>query len=383
MALRGVKVLELAGLAPVPFCGMILSDFGASVIRVDRPNTFLNVDTLCRGKRSVVLDLRKPEGAEVFRKLCVKADVLIEPFRAGVMEKLHLGPSDLCSVNPRLIYARLTGFGQNGPFAKMAGHDINYIAIAGVLSALQHGSRPHHPVNLLGDFAGGGLICALGICMALLERVNSGKGQVIDANMVQGSSYISSFLWTSQDPNLGLPLWDNSPGKNLLDGGAHFYRTYKTKDGKFMAVGALEPQFYKQLLDGLGVNSDEFPQMTDWDKSQEKFEGIFSSKTQAEWCKIFDFKDACVTPVVPLENAQEHFHNVANKSFTSDGKRIFPRPAPILSRTPAEPALQEPVSGEHTLEVLQELQLPQEQINKLLSEGIIETSDSVNTKSKL
>lgn len=383
MALRGVRVLELAGLAPAPFCGMILSDFGASVIRVDRPNNFLNADTLCRGKRSVILDLRKPAGVEVFQKLCGKADVLIDPFRAGVMEKLCLGPSDLCGLNPRLIYARLTGFGQSGPFAKMAGHDINYIAISGVLSALHHGDKPYHPVNLLGDFAGGGLICALGICMALLERVHSGKGQVIDANMVQGSSYVSSFLWTSRNPNYGLPLWGNSPGKNLLDGGAHFYQTYKTKDGKFMAVGALEPQFYKELLDGLGVNSDDFPQMADWEKSQERFQEIFSSKTQAEWCQIFDFKDACVTPVVPFEKTQEHCHNAANESFISDGNKIFPCPAPSLSRSPAKPSLQEPLPGEHTLEVLQELQLPQKQIDMLLSEGVVEIANNANTKSKL
>ncbi|KAL8204005.1 UNVERIFIED_CONTAM: hypothetical protein K2H54_066037 [Gekko kuhli] len=246
MALRGTQVLELAGLAPVPFCGQILADFGAQVVRVDRfRSAAIKVDVQGRGKRSLALDLKQPRGAETLARLCHKADVLIEPFRPGVMENLNLGPDVLLKNNPRLIYARLTGFGSSGAYSKMAGHDINYLAVSGVLSRLgRKDENPYAPVNLLADFAGGSVMCALGIIIALYERSKSGKGQVIDASMVEGAAYLSSFLWKSQ--NLG--LWNRPRGENLLDSGAPFYETYKTSDGKFMAVGALEPQFYKQLI---------------------------------------------------------------------------------------------------------------------------------------
>ncbi|GBM31865.1 Alpha-methylacyl-CoA racemase, partial [Araneus ventricosus] len=247
MALHGLKVIEFAGLAPAPFCGMILRDHGASVIRVDKPFTMGELDTLARGKQSVVVDFKKPASTSILSRLCSKADVLIDPFRPGVMERFKLGPSELCKLNPKLIYARLTGFGQGGPFSKMAGHDINYIAISGVLSALG-GKKPQHPINLMGDFAGGGLICALGICLALLDRHQSGKGQVIDTNMVEGSAYVSSWLWSSRSKLYPFPLWSRPRGKNILDGGAHFYQTYETKDGKFIAVGALEPPFYEAFI---------------------------------------------------------------------------------------------------------------------------------------
>nr|XP_045249520.1 alpha-methylacyl-CoA racemase isoform X2 [Macaca fascicularis] len=245
MALQGILVLELAGLAPGPFCAMVLADFGARVVRVERPGSHYDVSRLGRGKRSLALDLKQPRGAAVLRRLCARSDVLLEPFRSGVMEKLQLGPEILQRDNPKLIYARLTGFGQSGSFSRLAGHDINYLALSGVLSKIgRNGENPYAPLNLLADFAGGGLMCVLGIMMALFERTRSGKGQVIDANMVEGTAYLSSFLWKTQKSS----LWEAPRGQNILDGGAPFYTTYRTADGEFMAVGAIEPQFYELLI---------------------------------------------------------------------------------------------------------------------------------------
>ncbi|XP_072353421.1 alpha-methylacyl-CoA racemase isoform X3 [Scyliorhinus torazame] len=247
MALAGIRVIELAGLAPSPLCGMILADFGAKVVRIDRTRAF-TADVLGRGKRSVALNIKKPEGAEVLKQLCNRSDVLIEPFRRGVMEKLGLGPEGMLEQNPKLIYARLSGFGQSGQYSKNAGHDINYIALSGLLSKFgRKGENPYAPLNVVADFAGGGLMCAMGIILALYERIKSGKGQVIDANMVEGAAYCSSWLWKSQQ----LSLWNRERGENLLDTGAPFYETYKTSDGKYMAVGALEPQFYDKLIEGV------------------------------------------------------------------------------------------------------------------------------------
>ncbi|NXF46719.1 AMACR racemase, partial [Oceanites oceanicus] len=377
MALGGVRVLELAGLAPAPLCGMILADFGAQVVRVDRtPRSAMGTDVQGRGKRSLALDLKRPPGAAALKRLCCRADVLIEPFRHGVMEKLGLGPEVLLQENPRLIYARLTGFGQTGKYAKSAGHDINYLALSGVLSKLgRKDENPYAPVNLLADFAGGGLMCAMGIVTALYERTRSGKGQIIDASMVEGVAYLSSFLWKSQ--NLG--LWNRSRGENLLDSGAPFYETYKTSDGKFMAVGAIEPQFYQQLIKGLGLDSDELPSQlsfSDWPKMKKKFASIFAQKTQAEWCSIFDGTDACVTPVLSFDDVASHQHNKQRSSFIkNDQEEISPRPAPLLSRTPAVPSFKrDPFIGEHTEEILLEYGFTKEEITKLHSEKVIEFS---------
>ncbi|KAK1142991.1 alpha-methylacyl-CoA racemase isoform X1 [Acipenser oxyrinchus oxyrinchus] len=382
MALAGIRVIELAGLAPAPFCGMILSDFGAKVIRVDRTKASMTVDVQSRGKQSVALDLKKPEGAAVLKRLCVESDVLIEPFRNGVMEKLGLGPNEILKDNPRLIYARLTGFGQSGSYAKAAGHDINYVAMSGLLSMLgRHNENPYAPLNLLADFAGGGLICAMGIVLALLERVKSGQGQVIDTSMVEGAAYVGSFLWKSQ--NLG--LWNRSRGENMLDSGAPFYETYKTADGKYMAVGAIEPQFYEELIKGLDLDSSQLPlqmSFSDWPELKRIFTETFASKTQAEWSKIFDGTDACVTPVLSLDEVSSHPHNRERGSFIVDAQGdISPRPAPLLSRTPAMPCLSGgPLIGEHTDLVLAEYGYSKDEIAKLQSSGIIECN---KTKSRL
>ncbi|XP_027601449.1 alpha-methylacyl-CoA racemase [Pipra filicauda] len=374
MALSGVRVLELAGLAPAPLCGMILADFGARVVRVDRPSLSpVASDVQGRGKLSLALDLKRPQGAAALRRLCRGADVLIEPFRHGVMEKLGLGPEVLLQENPSLIYARLTGFGQTGKYAKSAGHDINYLALSGVLSKLgRKDENPYAPVNLLADFAGGGVMCALGIVIALYERATSGRGQIIDASMVEGVAYLSSFLWKSQ--NVG--IWSRPRGENLLDGGAPFYEIYRTSDGKFMAVGALEPQFYEQLIKGLGLDSNELPiqsSFSDWPEMKKKFASIFAQKTQAEWCSIFDGTDACVTPVLSFDDVASHQHNKQRRSFIkNDQGEISPRPAPLLSRTPAVPSCKrDPFIGEHTEEILLENGFTKQEIAKLHSDKII------------
>ncbi|XP_003965231.1 alpha-methylacyl-CoA racemase [Takifugu rubripes] len=374
MALAGVRVIELAGLAPAPFCGMVLADFGAKVIRVDRTKVSMALDTQARGKKSVAINLKTPEGVAVLKKLCVQSDVVLEPYRKGVMEKLGLGPRELLRENPCLIYARLTGYGQSGSYATAAGHDINYLAISGLLSRLGRSEeKPYAPLNLVADFAGGGLTCALGIVLALLERTKSGKGQVIDASMVEGAAYVGSFVWKSRS----IGMWDRPRGQNMLDSGAPFYDTYQTSDGKHMAVGAIEPQFYRQLLKGLELDAAELPDQmsfSDWPELTKIFADRFASKSQAEWSQIFDGTDACVTPVLTFEEVSSHPHNRERASFIEDaGGQESPRPAPVLSRTPAEPGLAlDPAIGEHTLEVLQEYGFKRADIDQMLAAGVIE-----------
>ncbi|XP_072037496.1 alpha-methylacyl-CoA racemase-like [Amphiura filiformis] len=379
MALKGIQVIELAGLAPVPHAGLILADFGANVVRIDRVRQAASMDRLARGKMSVAVNLKKQEGISVLRKLCKQADVLIEPFRPGVLEKMGLGPKLLLEDNPRLVIARLTGFGQSGKYMNMAGHDINYIATSGVLGMLgRPGEKPHAPHNLLADFAGGGLTCAFGIVAALLERTRSGKGQVIDANMLEGSAYVGSFLWATKD----VGLLSQPRGTNLLDGAAPFYDTYETSDGKYMAVGALEPQFYQELIQGLGLADDaDFPsQMSrdEWPVMREKFTQLFATKTRAEWTEIFDGKDACVTPVLTLWEAPDHPHNKERQYFLETERGVIePGPAPRLTRTPALPSsTAQPGIGQDSVEVLKEAGYTETEITELNAIGAIEIGDS-------
>ncbi|XP_007432517.1 alpha-methylacyl-CoA racemase [Python bivittatus] len=290
------------------------------------------------------------------------------------MEKLGLGPDILLQDNPRLIYARLTGFGQSGKYASLAGHDINYLAISGVLSKLgRKNENPYAPANILADFAGGGVLCAMGIIVALYERTKSGKGQIIDASMVEGVAYLSSFLWKSQN----LSFWSRARGENLLDSGAPFYETYETSDGKFMAVGALEPHFYEKFIRGLGLDLHKLPSQmsfSHWPEMKKMFAEVFRKKSQAEWCEVFDDTDACVTPVVAFDEAALHPHNKQRGSFIkNDQGEISPRPSPLLSRTPATPSLKrDPVVGEHTEEVLLENGFSREEISQLRSLQVIE-----------
>ncbi|XP_055300897.1 alpha-methylacyl-CoA racemase [Sitodiplosis mosellana] len=337
MALKGIKVLELAGLAPGPHCGMILCDFGATVTRVDRiiDNP---LDCLGKGKRTIAINIKSAKGQELVRALSKTSDVLIEPYRPGVMEKLNLGPEILLDENPRLIYARLTGFGQTGPLAKRAGHDINYVAMSGILSMLGRSNEPPTPpINLIADFAGGGLLCAFGILAAIVERHSSGKGQIVDCSMTEGAAYVGSWLTRSRN----LPIWGGGRGENILDGGAFYYGTYETSDGKYMSVGALEPQFYSEFMRILELDFDQFD--PNIDKCRKEVQQIFKTKTQSEWSKLFESVDACVFPVLQWKNAEQHPHNNVRNSFVSkavtDGI-VVPTPAPLLSRTPAVSGVQ-------------------------------------------
>eukprot|EP00095_Tigriopus_kingsejongensis_P000541 maker-scaffold212_size255419-snap-gene-0.12 protein:Tk00541 transcript:maker-scaffold212_size255419-snap-gene-0.12-mRNA-1 annotation:"unnamed protein product" len=382
MALRGVRVLELAGLAPSPFCGMILSDFGADVIRVDKTGSGMNYDMTSRGKRSIQINLKNPEGAVVLRKLCAQSDVLIEPFRAGVMEKLGLGPQNLLEANPKLIYARLTGYGQTGPYARKAGHDINYLALSGVLSRLGRKNEPPlAPINLLADFGGGGLTCAMGIMAALIERGKTGQGQVIDSNMTEGAAYLGSWIYKSQE----MFIWGKPRGENPLDSGAHFYETYETQDGKFMAVGSIEPQFYDQLLVGLSVTEDDLPQYGELEVMKDKMKAIFRTKSRDEWTSIFDRLDACVTPVLELEEAPSWPHHQERRAFGKNVKgKSDPVPAPRLASQERDNmeivARPEPEVGEHTRHILKEFGFDAEEINSLLDQNAIQCSQSLKSK---
>lgn len=366
-ALEGIRVIEMAGLAPVPYCGMILADFGADVVRVDRLGS-KSGDFLARGKRSIAVDLKNPEGVETVLQLVEKADVLVEPFRPGVMERLGLGPEVAQARNEKLVYARLTGFGQEGTYNGMAGHDINYIATAGALGSIgRKGERPLAPVNLVGDFAGGGMLCAMGIAFALLERARSGKGQIVDAAMVDGAAHLATFLFKFQQ----FGFWNEEHGTNLLDSGCPYYDTYETKDGQYMAVGALEPQFYAAFLKGLGLSDADLPGQSDregWPQLRELFTKTFLSKTRDEWAAVFDGTDACTTPVLRLSEVAKHPHNAGRDTLVvaSDG-HTEPAPAPRLSRTPGSAGDARPEVGQHTDEVLGEFGFSAEQIEKLRS----------------
>lgn len=327
------------------------------------------MDVLSNGKQSLALNLKASEGVKILSSLSKTADVLLEPFRSGVMESLGLGPETLLKANKRLIYARLSGYGQNGLYSKHAGHDINYLAMSGLLSLFgRYNDNPIFPVNLAADFGGGGLMCALGIILALYERSTSGKGQVVNCDMVGGTAYLGSWLYRSQK----LPIWGKVRGKNILDTGAHFYEVYKTKDDKFISVGALEPQFYDNLLTGLGLTHEQAPQFEKFDEGKELFSNIFATKSRQEWCDIFDELDACVAPVLSLNEAPSHSHNKDVFEAAADGEPV-PLPRPKLSRTPGEPSRTKkgPHVGEHTETILKNLGFSKEDMLKLYENGVV------------
>lgn len=377
--LDGIHVIEMAGLAPSPFCGMVLADFGASVTVVDRlsrgapeiPNV-MERNPFDRGKRSIRINLKEPRGVDIVREMSRRADVLLEPYRPGVMEKLGLGPQEVLTDNPRLVYARLTGWGQDGPYASTAGHDIDYIAIAGALSLFQRtGELPLPPSNVLGDFAGGGLSCALGVLMALFARERSGKGQVVDAAMVDGASYLCMQFYGL----LANGLMSLDIGTNMLDSGAPYYQTYETKDGGYMAVGAIEGRFYRELLDGLGLDSEELPQQNDksrWPEIQARFAEVFRSRTRDEWTLLFEGRDACVSPVLGLDEVEANPHHRARGSMVRLDGMIQPTPAPRLSHTPGRAESPGRPRGTETREVLESLDLTASQVEGLFQQGIVE-----------
>lgn len=372
--LRGVKVIEFAGIGPGPFCAMMLADMGADVLRVDRVRSGRQrdrYDLLNRGKRSLAADLKRPEAVEIVLKLVERTDAIIEGFRPGVMERLGLGPDVCFKRNPKLVYGRMTGFGQNGPLAHAAGHDINYIALAGMLYPIGHqGSRPVPPLNLIGDFGGGGLMLAFGIVCALLDASRSGKGQVIDAAMIDGAATLGTFLYGL----IKAGVWRNERGTNLLDSGAHFYDTYETKDGRYVSLGAIEPQFYAELVRLAGLDADAFsPQMNraQWPALKVRLAEVIKTRTREEWCQILEGTDACFAPVLDPLEAPEHRHNKLRGTFVEIDGVAQPRPAPRFSRTDPEVRNPPPIPGQDTDAVMAELGLSAAEIARLKASGII------------
>jgi alpha-methylacyl-CoA racemase len=346
-ALSGIRIVEFAGIGPAPFCGMMLGDHGAEVIRIDRPGAQLDPrDALSRNRRSVVLDMKTSDGLAAARDLCEGADGLIEGFRPGVMERLGLGPDALLAANPRLVYGRMTGWGQTGPYAQSAGHDINYIALAGVLHTVgRAGERPVPPVNYLGDFGGGGMLLAFGMVAGLLAVKNGAPGQVIDAAMTDGAALLAGMSWAM----LEMGLNRDAAGVNMLDGAAHFYDTYECADGKFVAIGSIEPQFYALLRAATGVDEDPaFDHQHDraaWAPLKAKLTAIFRRRTRDEWCAIMEGTDICFAPVLAMREAPQHPHNAARATFVSVGGATQPAPAPRFSATPAAPPRPAPRPG--------------------------------------
>jgi alpha-methylacyl-CoA racemase len=371
-----VKVIEIASLAPAPFGCMVLADLGADVLRVDRPDRsgrqqLPPVDPLSRSRRSIRLDLKNPAGVDILLRLADDADVLVEAFRPGVAERLGFPPEVCIARNPRLVYARMTGWGQDGPLADTAGHDIDYIAVSGTLEPIgREGERPLPPLNLIGDFGGGGMLLVTGVLAALLERERSGVGQVIDVAMVDGSALLASFLYGL----LAAGGWQAGRGMNVLDGGAPFYDTYATADGRFMAVGALEPKFYAELLARLGLDEAGLPAQYDrsgWPELRARFTEAFAGRSQAEWVEAFAGSDACVAPVVSPRDAPAHPHNAARGTFIDVGGVIQPAPAPRFARTPCGPPAPPVRPGSDTREVLAGLGLTAAQISALRDSGAV------------
>ena len=339
--LNGLRVVEFAGIGPGPHAAMVLGDLGADVVRVERPvqgfdptGTAAGADHLLRNRRSVAADLKTAEGRDLVLRLVAKADVLLEGFRPGVTERLGVGPEDCRAVNPRLVYGRMTGWGQDGPMASAAGHDLNYISLTGVLHAIgRAGERPPPPLNLVGDFGGGSMFLVAGVLAALWERSRSGEGQVVDAAMVDGASVLVQMMWALR----GVGAWTDARDANLLDGGAPYYDTYTCADGRFIAVGCLEPQFYAQFLKGLGLDGEDLPAQQDrsgWPRLRARFTEVIVSKPRDEWAAIFDGTDACVTPVLSFAEVTAHPHMAARESVISVDGVQQAAPAPRFSRTP-------------------------------------------------
>ncbi len=373
--LSGIKIIELAGIGPGPFCGMLLSDLGAEVIRVDRAGsgTHRPKDVLTRGRKSIAVNLKSEAGKEAVLKLCESADAIFEGFRPGVTERLGLGPEDCMARNPKLVYGRMTGWGQDGPMAQAAGHDINYIALSGALSAIgPKDGKPVPPLNLVGDFGGGGMVLALGILAAIIEAGKSGKGQVVDTAMVDGAATLMSMFYTM----LNAGMWNLERGSNLLDSGAHFYDTYETSDGEYIALGSIEPQFYALLIEKAGLDPEEFSAQMDrnqWPALKAKLSSVFKSKTRAEWCDIMEGSDVCFAPVLSLTEAAEHPHNKARGTFSELEGVLQPSPSPRFSRTSPELTHGSRIAGEDTEQVLKDAGFSDADIRAMVDSGAVET----------
>lgn len=370
--LQGIKIIEMAGIGPGPFCGMVLADLGAEIIRVDRASaagTGSRQDPANRGKKSIAVDLKSAEGVEVVLKLVETADAIFEGFRPGVMERLGLGP-DICTArNKKIVFGRMTGWGQYGPLSQAAGHDINYISITGALAAIgRPDSPPVPPLNLVGDFGGGGMLLALGLVSALLESKSSGKGQVIDAAMTDGSALLMSMFYSMKASG----AWNEEVGTNILDGGAHFYDSYECKDGKYISIGSIEPQFYAMLREVAELKDPIFDnQMSrkEWPEKKEAITKIFLAKTRDEWCDLMEGTDICFAPVLSMWEAPNHPHNVARKTFIELEGLSQPAPAPRFSRTEAEVSSPPSIAGEHTDSILKDLGYDETEISSLKNQG--------------
>ncbi|MDY6934022.1 MAG: CaiB/BaiF CoA-transferase family protein [Spirochaetota bacterium] len=375
--LDGIKIIEVAGIGPGPFCGMMLADMGAEIIRIDRISGGLGSgipnDVLNRNRRSIATNLKSPEGIDIVLKLCEKADALFEGFRPGVAESLGIGPDDCMKRNPKLVYGRMTGWGQDGPMAKAAGHDINYISLTGALHAIgRKGEPPVPPLNLVGDFGGGGMLLAFGIVCALLEANKSGKGQVVDAAMVDGAAALMAMFFTFK--NMGIFVEER--GSNMLDGGAHFYDTYETKDGKYISIGSIEPQFYQLLIEKANLDPEKFaPQMdtTKWPELKAELIRVFKNKTRDEWCELMEGTDVCFAPVLSLSEALNHPHNKARKTHVEVDGIMQQAPAPRFSRTVPEIRCNSRNVGQDTIEILTECGYTQNEITELKEKGTVST----------
>ncbi|MFD0112517.1 CaiB/BaiF CoA transferase family protein [Streptomyces sp. NPDC058320] len=373
--LAGVRVIELGGIGPGPFAGMLLADLGAEVIRIDRPAEAgrpNRMPILHRNRRSITVDLKSPEGAEVVRTLADTADVVYEGFRPGVAERLGLGPDDLIGRNPKLVYGRMTGWGQDGPMALEAGHDINYISLSGALHAIGPAEAPVVPLNLVGDFGGGGMLLALGILSAVISARTTGRGQVVDAAMTDGSATLLAMMYGF----MAQGVWQDKRASNMLDGGAPYYGVYGTSDDRHMSVGPIEPQFYANMLRILGLTDDpDFAGQNDrtkWPVMKQKLTDLFATRTRDEWAEEFEGQDACVAPVLSLLEAPQHPHNVSRGTFlTGDDGVVGPAPSPRFSGTPAAAPVPAPVIGSHTDEVLTAAGIDADRIGLLKGKGIV------------
>ncbi|MFZ6678504.1 CaiB/BaiF CoA transferase family protein [Undibacterium sp. Tian12W] len=379
--LQGIRVIEMVGLGPCPFAAMMLADMGAEVIRIDRklapgannpfPMLGTKYDVMARGRRSLALDLKQAEAKAVLLDLVASADILLEGFRPGVMERLGLGPEVCLQSNPRLVYGRITGWGQDGPLAQAAGHDLNYIALSGMLHAMGRADTPPAPpLNLVGDFGGGAMMLAFGVVCAALEARSSGKGQVVDAAMVDGSALLGAMIYGFR----AFGAWSDQRGANMLDGGAHFYDTYTCADGKFISIGAIEPQFYALLLERAAITDPAFNAQMDgqkWPELKEKCTALFKTKTRQQWCELMEGTDICFAPVLDMAEAPEHPHNQARANFTDIEGIVQPAPAPRFSRTAPEISMPPAAPGQHSAEILHDWGMSEESIAALKENKVI------------
>ena len=377
--LKGLTVIEIAGIGPGPFAAMLLADMGADVIRVERPGGSLfaaadnpRLDFLNRNKRCICVDLKNPDGVATVLDLVAKVDALLEGNRPGVMERLGLGPDACLAHNPALVYGRMTGWGQEGPLAREAGHDINYIALSGALHGIgRAGEKPAIPLNLVGDFGGGGLLLAFGLVCALLEAKNSGRGQVVDAAMIDGAATLMASTFAANQ----VGFWSDERGTNLLDSGAHFYEVYETADGKYISLGSIEPQFYAALLEKLGEDATYFANQFDtknWPAMKERMAGIIRRKTRDEWDEVFTGANACYAPVLSMAEVRHHPHHRARGTFIDDGEVWQPAPAPRFSRTPGTIRHCAAEIGQDTVAVLREFGCSEEEITGKLESGAVQ-----------